>query len=633
MALSEAQYEAVHHGKGPAMVLAGPGSGKTLVITHRVRNLIEGYRVKPDQILVITFTRAAAEEMKQRFARLMCGQNLPVRFGTFHSVFFLILRYAYRYTAASIARPEQRRAVLREALRRSGWQPDDEQEALSGIAAEISELKGDFVQPENYYSKTCPNEVLQSIYRQYNEELRQAGLIDFDDMMGMCYELLKSRKDILQAWQRRWPYILVDEFQDINRLQYEIVKMLAAPEGNLFIVGDDDQSIYRFRGARPEIMLGFPDDFPDARIIRLDINYRSVPSVVNASGMLIAQNDHRYRKKIRASAKKDCPVVAESYQNLLDENDAVIRRIQEYHRRGVPYEEMAVLYRTNRAARGMAEQMIRVNLPFVMGDLIPNIYEHWIAQDILTYMLIAAGSRRRGDFLRIINRPVRYVPRSAFPHEEVSFAELRKEMAGRDWMEDRIDRLEFDLRLIARMRPWAAVNYIRNTIGYDEFLKDYAGKRRISEEDLVSVLDEVQESARPFATLDEWMAYMKTYAEKLARQQEAGGAEGRSGVQILTMHSSKGLEFRAVFLPDVNEGVIPSAKAVLDADIEEERRLFYVAMTRAKTALCISCVRERFNRPMAPSRFLHETGLPVHEIPDQSTGRREKQPPKRWRKT
>ncbi len=609
MSLNPAQEQAIHHGPGPAMVLAGPGSGKTLVITHRTRNLIEEYHIAPEQILVITFTRAAANEMKERFDRLMCGQREPVTFGTFHSVFFRILKAAYGYSGESILRQELKKQILKAALEHTEWNPEDVNEALGEIESEISAVKGDRIELQNYYSRSCPNEVFREVYDTYEKELRQTGKIDFDDMMTLCFELFRERRDILAVWQKKYRYILIDEFQDINRLQYEIVRMLAGKEANLFVVGDDDQSIYRFRGAKPEIMLGFMQDFPDARQILLDINYRSVPSVVEAAGRLIGQNSQRFRKKIHAEREKDVPVEVTEYPGLPEENDDIIRKLEMYHRAGIPYEEMALLYRTNQAPRVMAEQMIRVNIPFSMGDMLPNIYEHWITGDILTYMLIAAGSRKRGDFLRIINRPNRFISRACFPDPEVSLEKLKKSMGGRDWMEERVDRLVYDLRMLTKMKPYAAIHYIRKGMGYEEFIESYAEYRHVGKEELMAVLDELQESAQPFDSLAEWMNHMREYGKRLEEQKEKT-REKREGVSILTMHGSKGLEYQVVFIPDANEGQTPHSKAVLDADLEEERRLFYVAMTRAKTRLHISYVRERFHREQPPSRFVREIGLP-----------------------
>lgn len=234
MAFSKAQTQAIMHKDGPMMVLAGPGSGKTTVITHRVQYLTKEYGIDPGDILVITFTRAAAEEMRERYEALIGGGS-RVTFGTFHSIFFRILKLAYRYTADNIVREEQQMQFVRELAQAGGLEPEDENEFAASILSEISSVKGERIALEHYYSKNCPDAVFRQLYAGYEEKMRRAGLIDFDDMMVLCLELFTERKDILSAWQRRYRYILIDEFQDINRLQYEIVRMLALPENNLFI--------------------------------------------------------------------------------------------------------------------------------------------------------------------------------------------------------------------------------------------------------------------------------------------------------------------------------------------------------------------------------------------------------------
>ncbi len=281
------------------MVLAGPGSGKTTVITHRTKHLIEHCGVDPSRILVITFTRAAAREMQERFEQLMEGTpSGRVSFGTFHSVFFTILKHAYRYQASDIVREEQRVRFLREMVDGMDLELEDERDFVSAVLGEISYVKSEMLDLDHYYSQNCSEQVFKTLYQGYEERLRRARLLDFDDMLVMCCELFTQRPDILAAWQKKYQYILVDEFQDINKVQYQIVRMLAKPEDNLFIVGDDDQSVYRFRGSRPEIMLGFPRDYPQAKTVVLGINYRSTSQIVDAALRLSSQIQKLYENKL-----------------------------------------------------------------------------------------------------------------------------------------------------------------------------------------------------------------------------------------------------------------------------------------------------------------------------------------------
>lgn len=605
MALSESQKRAVSHVKGPLLCLAGPGSGKTTVITARTRFLIEEKKISPMAILVITFTKAAALEMKERFQVLMGGHSCPVTFGTFHSVFFWILRQAYGLNAANIIREEQKYQFLRELLSQHHLEIEDENEFLAGIIGEISLVKNDRIPLENYYSKNCSEELFRKFFNGYQEKLQNERLLDFDDMLVMCYELLSQRPDILAGWQRRFRYILIDEFQDINQIQYDTIRLLAAPENNLFIVGDDDQSIYRFRGARPEIMLNFQKDYPEAETVLLSENYRSVENIIRAAGKVIQNNHARYPKDIHGVREKGEPIELHGFVNQGQENAFVLERVREYQKKGVSFKDIAVLFRTNTAARPLVEKFMEYNIPFQMRDSLPNIYEHWIAEDIITYIHMAQGSRKRQDFLKIANRPKRYLSRDVLQDSEISFLALRRAYEDKDWMLDRLDKLESDLTVISRLKPYAAVNYIRNGVGYEEYLAEYAEYRHIRVDELLEVLNELQEAAKGFDSFEDWFRHMEEYKETLKAQNREKNRE-EDAVTLTTLHSSKGLEFPVVFIVDINEGTIPHRKATLEADLEEERRMFYVGMTRARERLHLYYAKERYGKKQDISRFLDE---------------------------
>ena len=601
MQVSNAQHQAITHGAGPAIVLAGPGSGKTLVITQRVRYLIEAYHIRPQEILVITFTKAAAQEMQSRFQAL--SRQRGVTFGTFHAVFFHILKYAYHYSVANILTEEKKYQILQRLLSESGLHFEDEKETLSEIASEISVVKNEQIPLEHYYSKSCPEEVFRGFYRKYEEMHRREGLLDFDDMMTMTYELLTQRADILAAWQRHYRYILVDEFQDINLLQYAILRLLADPERNLFIVGDDDQSIYRFRGAKPEIMLNFPKDYPDAKQIVLDRNFRSVASVIRAAQLVIRENTKRFAKRAVHVRKGQGQIDIREFSGQEHESLYLIKKVQESLAGGIPPNEIAVLYRTNQGARPYAERLMEFNIPFEMRDALPNIYEHWIAKDLFAYLHLARERLDRTEFLQVMNRPKRYIARDAIDAKVISLETLRTYYEDKEWMLDRIDRLELDLRMLKDMAPYAAVNYIRYGMNYEEYLQEYAKARRMKPEELTDILDEIQDGCRPFKTVEAWYEHLTAYKERLLEQR---GKKERDpdAITLATLHSAKGLEFQEVFLVDVNEGTIPHRKASMEADLEEERRLFYVGMTRAKDRLHLFYVRERYGKRVEPSVFL-----------------------------
>ena len=606
MTLSEAQKEAITHKQGPMLVLAGPGSGKTLVITKRTQHLIEEYGINPARILVITFTKAAAEEMKERFIKLMEGKNLGVNFGTFHAVFFKILRYAYNYNASNIISDEQKYRYYKELIDELEIEIEDEKEFIEGISSEISLVKSEKMDINNYYSMNCSEDNFAKLYAGYEKKLRKANLIDFDDMLLLCYELLVARPDILALWQHKYEYILIDEFQDINKIQYDIIRLLAKPQDNLFIVGDDDQSIYRFRGAKPEIMLNFSKDYPKAKQVLLNYNYRSKGKIVSAALRVVKNNSKRYEKEITTIHEDGDEVEIKVAADLPEENKMVLELIHEYHKKGYAYNQIAILYRTNTQPGALVEKLMEYNIPFRMRDAIPNIYEHWITKNILAYIKIAMGSRDRSLFLEIINRPKRYISRDCFGNPVVDLNRVKEYYSDRSYVIERIEKLEYDLALLKKTNPFAAITYIRRAIGYDDYLREYADFRRMKVDELYDILSELQENSRDFKTYEEWFAHMEAYQEELKRQVEQRKNKSYDGVSLSTFHASKGLEYDVVIIIDANEGITPHRKALLLEDMEEERRMFYVAMTRAKQRVHIFSVKERFHKELAFSRFVGE---------------------------
>lgn len=606
MQMNEAQLAAVRHTDGPMLVIAGPGSGKTLVITERTRFLIEEGCVPEDRILVITFTKAAATEMKNRFLTLRSTGSTRVNFGTFHSVFFTILKHAYKYNSDNVISEELRYQYMKNIIHHMGVDYEDEKDFIADIFTEISLVKGSCIELDNYYSISCSADVFKSIYKEYEKVMFKNKLIDFDDMMLQCHQLFTERKDILKLWQEKYKYILIDEFQDINTIQYDIIKMLALPENNLFIVGDDDQSIYRFRGSKPEIMLQFPQDFPNCKKTALELNYRSTGNIIKAADRLIKHNNNRFNKSYRAVRNSGRELTIRSFETLVQENQAIVDEIFRMAKEGTAYSKIAVLVRTTLYASGLIHKLMEYNIPFRIKDSLHNMFEHWVSEDILSYIKIAMGNSQRSLYLRIINRPMRYISRECLASAEVNLEDVKDYYEDKNRMLERLEKLEYDLSMIAGMNPYAAINYIRRGVGYEDYLKEYAQTRRIKPEDLIEHLDQLQESARGYKTFDDWFTYIEKYKQELTKIARLNRDYIRDGITISTMHSAKGLEYKAVIIADANEGITPHKKASLAADLEEERRLFYVAMTRAKDELYIFSARERYNKHFQSSRFLDE---------------------------
>ena len=613
MSLNHAQTEAVAHNKGPCMVLAGPGSGKTLTIAKRIEYLIIKHKVRPEEILVITFTKYAAWEMKNR-TRSICGpSSYAVTFGTFHGIYYGILKWAYRLNQSNLLSDEEKYRILREILPGIDWdqepEADEEKDYLQELAIEIGNVKNNCMDIEEYEPVKYTTEKFRKLYRTYEETKKKYRKIDFEDMLIQCRDLFMKRPDILKKWQEKFQYILVDEFQDVNQAQYDVVRMLAAPQDNLFVVGDDDQSVYGFRGAKPGIMMEFMKDYPKARQILLDVNYRSSGYIVKGALRVIGNNKIRFEKKIEAFRKPDETVHVKEVKDPVQEAEYVLERIREYREKGVSYTEMAVLYRTNVDARAMSELMTEYQIPFVMKEHLNNIYEHFIALDMISYLRLSQGEYDRKYFLQIANRPNRYLTRESMKTGNVSYESLRRYYRDKDWMVDRIDQLEWDMKMICDKTPYAAIQYIRKRMGYDEFLKEYAAYRKISSEDLFAVLEEIWQNSKGYGTIKEWFEHIESYGKMLKEQNKKNGE--KEGVNLMTMHAAKGLEFDTVFVIEANEGSCPYKKATADEEIEEERRLFYVAMTRAKRKLVISYVKEKNGKDLLPSRFVSELLLNV----------------------
>lgn len=602
MQFNKAQIQAIQHNKGPCMVIAGPGSGKTTVLTHRVRYLIDRCGVKPSDILVITFTKAAAEQMKFKFKGLSEGRSSAVTFGTFHAVFFTILKAAYNYSARCIITPQVQHEFVKDQIHRLELEYDDEKEAVDGVLSEISRVKGEAVNIDEYESRCIPPQSFRIIYMAYDDMLVRKHLIDFDDMIVQCRELLMQREDYRRAWQNKYKYILIDEFQDINKAQFDVVRILADEYRNLFVVGDDDQSIYGFRGSAPQIMLDFNKYYSDAVRIDMCINYRSTGNIVFASRAVAEENEHRYYKDITTYNSQGDTVSVYEFNSLNDEKAFLVSEIRRLIDTGIAADDIAVLSRTNVIGNMYMSRLESDGIPCCDYSVVQDIYEHWISKDILTYIRIALGSRERIDFLRIINKPLRYISRS-YITQPADINALKRGYEGNEQMSKQVEKLVSDISMIRSMSPFAAVNYIRKGVGYDEYIRNYIYEHKADKEELYNVLDELAHRASQYMSLSQWLDGIVEYIRQCDKDRQNNTADG---VHMLTMHGSKGLEYKIVLVMDACEGIIPYNKSILDEQIEEERRLFYVAMTRAKEKLYLLYPKQRYNKDTTRSRFIEE---------------------------
>ena len=636
MNFNKEQSLAVRHFTGPCMVLAGPGSGKTTVIANRIMYLTGECEVSPEKILVITFTRTAAEEMRERY-RVLTGGEQGVTFSTFHALFFKILRYAYSYDSSNILTEDERTRYIRDAAQKAGAANFLDGDLIFVLSSEISCIKN----RKGEMTKRCSRSVgtdkkqFEEIYNEFERILRDEKKIDFDDMMLLCVRLFDEHPEVLSYWQQVYEYILIDEFQDICPLQYELIKRLAEPHHNIFVVGDDDQSIYAFRGASSELMFEFEKDhkkLKEYERITLGVNYRCSESIVECSSNLISHNKRRFKKLLKSGRKgflKTDTVMYREFPDVGKETMYVVNMVENLIARGIDASEIAVLYRVNTQPGMLVSKLKERNIRFVIKDSVPNIYEHWVAKNIFAYMELAgmqpgstvhtqyesgspvgSAERWREFFLQIVNRPSRYIRREHLRRQDLSFDTLYAENRDKAYVREKLDKLKYDLTILGKLPPKAAVGYIRKAVGYDGFIKKYAEERMLDADGLYEILNELEASSAEFTTYADWKKHIEEYSEAL-RKKTAEHKEKESGVGLLTFHSAKGMEFDTVFIIDASEDYTPYWQAATSAEIEEERRMFYVALTRAKNRLFVLHASDRFGKKREPSRFLREAKLNI----------------------
>lgn len=579
------------------LLAAGPGSGKTFTIIERIRYLIEYYKVNPSEILVITFTKAAAAQMEQRFFEAVKDKTYPVCFGTFHAVFFHILKQAYHYNSNNIITEKEKKQYAKHVLDEVHIEADES--LLEQLLNEFGKVKNSPGGIESYYfgGGFMEPEDFGNVYKHYREICIQNRKMDFDDMALQCLELFRRRKDILKYWQERFTFILLDEFQDINYAQYKVVCLLMGNRQNVFAVGDDDQSIYGFRGANPAIMQKFLRDFPNAEHVVLNRNYRSGRTIIEFAMQIIEENENRLPKVIEAGTEKAGEVLLHTFPSREEEYDSILQKLKEYEQNG-QLTDCAVIFRTNQGCVEMKRRLRGTGIPFQENEKTDSIYGHFIRKDMEDYMRFAAGERTRERFLRIVNKPSRFIGRDSLPEGNVDFERIKQYYKNSRERVEAIEKLERDMEILKEMPPFLAINYIRKAIGYDKYLKECMEKGNgRATENLFETAEKIQKEASSYRSFEEWLENGKMVKD--TKEQP-----NKEGVNVLTMHGAKGLEYETVFLPDINEGNVPYGKFLTKEEEEEERRIFYVAVTRAKSRLEIFYVE---NKKDKASRFLPKT--------------------------
>ena len=599
--LNDKQKEAISLGLGPAMILAGPGSGKTTVLLYRIKYLIDELHISPKNILVITFTKAAAEEMKNRACGILNLSEERPFFGTFHSYFYSILKRSYEYRNYSILTTKQKMHNLERLLQKKYPQRHLSNHLIKDILAVFSKRKN-FAD----YEKDVGNlnfsieefEELQTLYDHFN---RENGLMDYDDILCLAWGILTKNSGLLKEIQGETEYILVDEFQDVNRSQYQLLTLLSEKCGNLFVVGDDDQSIYRFRGSDEEIFKLFERDFPSSHKVILDTNYRCPVNVVEISSKLIKNNENRFLKQLRSGKTDKGTVWFKNYISKEEERTCIIEQIKGLLAKGENC--IAILCRTNSQLSYFAERLRKEKITFYMKEKTIKFYEGNFVKPIIGYLMFASKvDRSRKRLFTFLNQPVRYIKREFFgEYTEVDLRKIENECVQ---IKELIEILEH----IGKMSPGMAIAYILKVVGFEQFV---LGRCTSGEEvsEFYKGMEELKQRGAMYSSVKEWMQYVKI--EETLEEMECITKETKDvKVFLYTFHGAKGLEFSNVIIPHLNEGSVPYGKNLSKEELEEERRMFYVALTRSSNFLLVTYV-ENDTKKDTVSRFIKETSFTV----------------------
>ncbi|BAH44999.1 putative ATP-dependent DNA helicase [Brevibacillus brevis NBRC 100599] len=626
--LHPGQQQAVHATEGPFLILAGAGSGKTRVMTARTTHLISDLGVKPNQIMVVTFTTKAADEIRQRIARqLPAGQARELIAGTFHSIFYRMLLHHQpeRWDQQRLLKKDwQKWRLMRETGALLGH--DDlatlKETEITEALGIISRWKNEYILPHEVAYREATSDAEKraiQLYPLYEATKKKHQWFDFDDMLIGCYEMLRDDPGLLRRYQERLTYVMVDEFQDINRIQYETVKLLAAPQNNLCVIGDDDQSIYGFRGSDPQYILGFTKDFPQASTFTLEVNYRSHSSIVSLGYSLIGHNRERWAKECQSFHREEGDTYLFEPEDEEEQASRIVDEIIHRREQGAILGECAILYRTNESARPILERLSEAGIPFHYTQEEESFYQRQTVRWTLNYLRLALNpddtdalkeilstlyiSAEMWNALRsqaiIEDKPILHV----LPHLTQLKPYQRKHM----------QQINEILTACKDVPPAQALELIYEDGKLRDYLKKRAKDREDGRERWSDELQQILAASKRHATISDFLAYI----DQMTRQEK----EWRTmrplpdeAVHVLSIHRAKGLEYDHVFLPDLVEGALPHEYTLDElrkggsGALEEERRLLYVAITRARHSLCIGIPRERFGRKTRTSRFIAEMG-------------------------
>ena len=616
MNLSKEQKKAVFHVKGPALVLAVPGAGKTTVLIHRTANLILNHKVSAERILSITFSRAAARDMENRYKNLYGDiSNIPVHFSTIHSFSYSLIReYAFKNKIRYILIEDQKKDLNKFNLLKSIYFSINKshitEEKLETLLNSIGYIKNMLISPEEFLANNKIDiKNFQHIFKTYEDYKRVNKLLDFDDMLTLALDILNRDKAILEKYRNKYDYIQVDEGQDTSKVQLEIIRTIAYPKNNLFIVADDDQSIYSFRGAYPKALLEFNKTYKDGKIFFMERNYRSSKNIVAVCNKFIKKNKLRYNKDIFTENPFYRPISIVRVASMLKQYEFIVEELKKHGE----YEDTAILYRNNISSIGIIEYLERNNIPFYIKDTKLKFFNHWLIEDIMDFFLLAKDNTRIDVFENIyykmdgfISKKQLHYVKANYRSQSVFDALLDIPGINEFYRKNFLD-LKLNFKKLSKMKPYDGICHIEKALGYEDYLKENSIKFGYVFDSLENLLAYLKIIAKPLNSIDDLLLRLKYLNHLLSKSNKA-----KKGVTLSTIHSAKGLEFDRVYMIDLIDGEFPTATSIDEFNrgriqmLEEERRLFYVGMTRAKRCLTLITLDSKNNKKVKPSMFLTE---------------------------
>lgn len=615
MNLSIEQEKAIEHVKGPALVLAVPGAGKTTVLIHRTVNLILNHRISPERILSITFSKSSAKDMKERFLKSFSDiSSIPIQFSTIHSFCYSLIReYAYmsriKYTLIEEEKNQLNKYNLLKKIYLDINQEYITEEKLESLLNSIGYIKNMLLTADEFLKDSKTDiENFKTIYNTYEKYKRDNNLIDFDDMLTISLEILKSNKYILGKYRDKYDFIQIDEGQDTSKVQLEIIKLLASPKNNIFIVADDDQSIYGFRGAYPKGLLNFNRIYSNGKIFFMEQNYRSSKNIVSVCNQFIKRNTLRYNKNISTDNNFIEPINIVKVNSITEQYKYLIEDLKNRE-----LSRCCILYRNNLSSIGIIEVFERHKIPFNMRDIKVRFFNHWLIQDIINFIVFSQNTSNMSIYESIYYKKRGYISKKQINYAKtlnynLSVFDRIMDFPGiSSFYKSTLKELKLDFKKLSKMKPYDAINFIEYDLEYEKYLKENSMKFGYTYDTLKTIMYYLKIIANNTENMSELLSRLK-YLEHLCKNSRYT----KDAITLSTVHSAKGLEFDRVYMIDLVDGDFPSISSIEAAEkgkyelIEEERRLFYVGMSRAKYHLSLITLKNVGEKNVEPSRFLLE---------------------------